>query len=201
MDFSEFTEEDDFLVINDYKMTEDDLKELDKFLTEDDEFKELDKFLTEDVYKRQESLTLPEPNCNLDNPDNKLVHYSSIIRFCNVVKEILSDFETLEFENVRHKINVLKKQNNYSNRITRDRILDLLVHWDYKILLAYITQKEVDNSGINYKKIFKGHMSNIYRNSSSVFNRKFDKKLTYGEITINEIKSIGFTCIEAINVL
>ena len=190
MNFREFTDEDDFLIVNEYKMTEDDLKELDNFLS--------DITIDDNVnsHKRQETLTLPEPNCNLDNPDNQLVNYSSIIRFCNVVKEIISNFETVEFKNVRHHIYELKKQNNFSNNVSRDRIIDLLVHWDYKILLAYITQKEVDNSGVNYKKVFRGHMSNIYRNSSSVFNRNFDNKLTYGEIDINGIKTIGFTSIE-----
>lgn len=190
MDFREFTEEDDFLIVNEYKMTEDDLKELDNFLS--------DITIDDNVnsHKRQETLTLPEPNCNLDNPDNQLVNYSSIIRFCNVVKEIISNFETVEFKNVRHRIYELKKQNNFSNNVSRDRIIDLLVHWDYKILLAYITQKEVDNSGVNYKKVFRGYMSNIYRNSSSVFNRNFDNKLTYGEIDLNGIKTIGFTSIE-----
>lgn len=190
MDFREFTEEDDFLIINEYKMTEDDLKELDNFLS--------DTTIDDNVnsHKRQETLTLPQPNCNLDNPDNQLVNYSSIIRFCNVVKEIISNFETVEFKNVRHHIYELKKQNNFSSNVSRDRIIDLLVHWDYKILLAYITQKEVDNSGVNYKKVFRGHMSNIYRNSSSVFNRIFDNKLTYGEIDIDGIKNIGFTSIE-----
>ena len=154
MEFREFTEEDDFLIVNDYEMTEDDLKELDNFLSDDVDD-------NSNSHKRQESLTLPGPNCNLDNPDNQLVNYSSIIRFCNVVKEIISNFETVEFKNVRHHIYELKRQNNFSNHVSRDKIVDLLVHWDYKILLAYITQKEVDNSGVNYKKVFRGHMSNI----------------------------------------
>jgi len=214
----QFTEDDYLIIKNQGNMTSQELINLEMFFENFEEHEEevqdvelqpekdmndLKNFLHEidfdfgmDESQRKESFMTPNEGCNLENISMKKVHYSRIIRFCNVVKEILSDFETPDFENVRFEINRIKKQNLDEKNISRDKILDLLVHWDYKPLLAYITQKKVDNSGINYKKVFKTIMSNIPSYNSSVYNKIFDNKLIYGQYISNGINVTGFVCIE-----
>ena len=174
IDSEEFT---DFNLNNEYIMTDEELDELSEFLN--------------DINK--ESFISVNTGCALSNIFLTMVNPSRIVRFGKVIREILSDYETRDFDMVRSKILSIKVSNSYRKTISRRMIHNLLISWDCIDILSYITQVVSNNSGINYKKVFDELMFNI--KTCPLFNDIFEGKLIFSDIESNETES-GFMLIE-----
>ena len=155
---------DDDLIIRDYnyKMTKNDLD----FLSS---------FLEKGVNTHKPCKCLVEPRCDLKNPNLKYVYYSRILRIGIVIKEILSNIQTVEFDMVRDMIDSLKSKNNNKNFISKHDLINYLVNWEYVEILSYIIQKESSNCGYNLKSCLYKYIYDMKR--SSVFSKHFDSLL------------------------
>lgn len=161
-------------------MTESDIKQLQLFLDGPD--------IVEKRFYRQ-YFSKPIENCNLNNENLTLIPSSRAFRFCNVIKEILSQKENPDFDYVRDEIFELKTKNCFADRISRKNLKMLFHNFEHKEVLAYISQSIIIGE---YAHDFINICMRNLTQRSCIFTRNFKDSLYYGNYYNKSTEIVGF---------